>query len=122
MNPCLSEVGLRLQTLRQGRNHTQYSLAAKFERMGLPITHAMLANYGSGRRDVPARFIPIIAHILGVRITSLLPPLSPADARKLANKRLFVERRGGLRLHRRQHLRRVESRRRGAGVPRLHRE
>ena len=122
MNPLISEVGVRLPTLRQWRHHTQHSLAAEFKRFGLPITRAMLANYESGRRDVPARFIPIIAHILGVRITSLLPPLSPADARKLANKRLFVERRGRLRLHRRQNLRRVESRRRGAGVARLHRE
>ena len=65
----------------------------------------MLANYESGRSDVPARFVPIIAHILGVRVTSLLPPLSLGDARKLATKRLFVERRGRLR-QKRQNLRR----------------
>src|SRR5438128_12117884 len=108
MNPFLSEVGLRLGPLRQRRHHSQRSLAAEFKRLGLPITRAMLANYESGRRDVPARFIPIIAHILGVHITFLLPPLSPADERKLASKRLFVERRGRLRMHRAQHTRRVE--------------
>jgi hypothetical protein len=63
----------------------------------------MLANYESGRSDVPARFVPIIAHILDVRVASLLPPLSPADARKLATKRLFVERPGRLRQKRRRH-------------------
>ena len=102
MNPYFSEVGLRLQMLRQRRHHTQYSLAAQFKRFGLPITRWMLANYESGRSDVPARFIPIIAHILGARVASLLPPLSPADARKLATKRLSVERRGRLRRKRRR--------------------
>jgi len=102
MNPFLSEVGLRLQMLRLQRHHSQRSLAAEFERLGLPITRAMLANYESGRRDVPARFIPLIAHILDVPITSLLPPLSRSDARKLATKRLFVERRERLRQKRRR--------------------
>ncbi len=102
MNPYLSQFGLRLQMLRQRRHHTQCSLAAEFKRLGLPITRGMLANYESERSDVPARFVPIIAHILGVRVTSLLPPLSPADARKLATKRLFVERRERLRQKRRR--------------------
>ena len=102
MNPYLSQFGLRLQMLRQWRHHTQYYLAIEFKRLGLPITAVMLANYESGQSDVPARFIPTIAHILGVRVASLLPPLSPADARKLATERLSVERRGRLRRKRRR--------------------
>lgn len=120
MNPFLSEVGLRLGPLRQWRHHSQRSLAVEFKRLGLPITRAMLANYECGRRDVPARFIPIIAHILSVPITSLLPPLNPSDARKLANKALFVGRRGRLRQKgRRQNLRRDEPGTRGPRVARF---
>ena len=123
MNPYFSELGLRLQMLRQWRHHTQYSLAIEFKRLGLPITRGMLANYESGRRDMPARFIPLIAHILGVRITSLLPPLTPSDARKLANKRLFVERRGRLRQKRgRMNLRHDEPGTRGPRIARFQRE
>jgi transcriptional regulator with XRE-family HTH domain len=121
MNPYLSQFGLRLQMLRQRRNHTQYSLAAQFQRLGLPITRWMLANYESGRSDVQARFIPIIAHILGVPVASLLPPLSPADARKLATKSLFVERRGRLRQNR-KNLRRDHRNARRPIVARLRRE
>ena len=69
MNPFLSEVGLRLGPVRQRRHHSQRSLAVEFKRLGLPITRGMLANYESERSDVPARFVPIIAHILGVRVT-----------------------------------------------------
>ena len=117
MNPYLSQFGLRLQMLRQLRHHTQYSLAIEFKRLGLPITRGMLANYESGRSDVPVRFVPIIAHILGVRVASLLPPLSPADARKLATKRLFVERRERLRQKRKSLRRDQRSARRPIVAP-----
>ena len=99
MNPVLSEIGLRLRKLRALRNHTQHSLAAEFERLKLPVTCQKLANYEAGRCDVPARFIPVIAFVLGVRVTKLLPPLADKDARKFARRKLLIERHGSL--HRR---------------------
>lgn len=91
MNPILSEIGLRLRKLRARRNHTQHSLAAAFDRFKLPVTRQMLANYEAGRCDVPARFIPVIAFVLGVRVATLLPPLADKDARKLARRKLLIE-------------------------------
>lgn len=99
MNPVLSEIGLRLRTLRARRNHTQHSLAVEFERLKLPVTRQMLANYEAGRSVVSARFIPVIAFVLGVSVTALLPPLADEDVRKLARRTLLIERHGSL--HRR---------------------
>lgn len=99
MNPVLSEIGLRLQTLRVRRNQTQHSLADEFEQLKLPVTRQMLANYEAGRSDVPARFIPVIAFVLGVSVTTLLPPLADEDVRRLARRTLLIERHESL--HRR---------------------
>ena len=96
MNPVLSEIGLRLRTLRARRNHTQHSLAVEFEQLRLPVTRQMLANYEAGRSDVPDRFIPVIAFVLGVSVTALLPPLADEDVRKLARRTLLIERHGSL--------------------------
>ena len=99
MNPVLSEIGLRLRMLRARRNHTQHFLAVEFEQLRLPVTRQMLANYEAGRSDVPARFIPVIAFVLGVTVTALLPPLADEDVRKLARRMLLIERHGSF--HRR---------------------
>ncbi len=96
MNPVLSEIGSRLRKFRALRKHTQHSLAADFQRLKLPITRQMLANYEAGRSVVPARFIPVIAFVLGVSVTALLPPLADEDVRKLARRMLLIERHGSL--------------------------
>ena len=99
MKPALSEIASRLRKFRALRKHTQHPLAAEFQRLKLPVTRQMLANYEAGRSVVPARFIPVIVLVLGVSVTALLPPLAGEDARKLARRTLRIERHGNL--HRR---------------------
>jgi transcriptional regulator with XRE-family HTH domain len=70
-----SKIGLRLRALRQSRRQTQESLAAECRQRGFAITREKLAKYEICVTHVPARFIPIMAHILKVEITDLLPPI-----------------------------------------------
>lgn len=70
-----SQAGLNLREQRRLCRQTQHFLAKGCQRYGAPITREMLAHYECGRADVPARYIPIIAHVLGVAITDLLPPI-----------------------------------------------
>ena len=70
-----SKVGFRLRALRHSRRWTQESLAAACQARGFAVSRNKLAHYELGLTDVPARFIPVIAHILKANITDLLPPI-----------------------------------------------
>jgi transcriptional regulator with XRE-family HTH domain len=76
LNPMQSQVGQNLRKQRCRCRQTQDFLAKGCQRYGTPITRDMLAHYECGNADVPARYIPIIAHVLGVAITDLLPPIN----------------------------------------------
>ena len=75
MKQTHSKIGLRLRELRHSRHRTQESLATECLQRGFAITRTKLAKYEIGMTEVPARFIPIITHILKVDITDLLPPI-----------------------------------------------
>ena len=75
MKRTLSQVGFRLRALRRSRHRTQESLAAACQQRGFAVTRAKLAKYEVGLTEVPARFIPVFAHILKADITDLLPPI-----------------------------------------------
>jgi len=81
IHPMQSQVGLNLRKQRRLCRQTQHVLATGCQRYGAPITREMLAHYECGQADVPARFIPIIAHVLGVAITDLLPPIDDVEPR-----------------------------------------
>ncbi len=84
MKRTLSKVGFRLRALRQSRHWTQKSLAAACQQKGFPVSRCQLARYEVGIADVPARFIPVIAHILKADITDLLPPIGGKSESSLA--------------------------------------
>jgi transcriptional regulator with XRE-family HTH domain len=98
MKQILSKVGFRLRAVRQSRDQTQESLAAECRQRGFAVTRQKLAHYELGLNDVPARFIPVIAQVLKVEISELLPPIgdesepkcTPAQAkiRNLSGKRI----------------------------------
>jgi len=75
MKPRLTQIALRLQALRRSRHQTQQSLAARCRHYGFPVSRTMLAKYEIGLQNIPAQFIPIVAHALNVEITDLLPPI-----------------------------------------------
>ena len=82
MKQLPSKIGLRLRELRHSRHQTQESLAAECRQRGFAITRTKLAKYEIGMTQVPARFIPIITHLLKVDITDLLPPINGEDQPK----------------------------------------
>ena len=86
-HPMQSQVGLNLRKQRRLCRQTQHVLATGCQRYGTPITREMLAHYECGQADVPARYIPIIAHVLGVAITDLLPPIDDVKPRIISNRR-----------------------------------
>jgi transcriptional regulator with XRE-family HTH domain len=90
MKQTLSQAGFRLRALRRSRHRTQESLAAECRQCGFAVTRQKLANYEIGLTDVPARFIPIIARILEVDITDLLPPIGGNSESQHASVRTNV--------------------------------
>ena len=69
-------IGRRIQAIRVRGRMTQASFARRFERLELRVTRQMVANYECGRNNVPVHLIPAIAHVLGVCITEIFPPLA----------------------------------------------
>ena len=80
MTLAISSVGSRLLAIRKAQNMTQFWLSSQCRLNGLPVSRQMLTHYERGRAKVPARFIPILAHVLGVAVTDLLPPIDAAIA------------------------------------------
>jgi transcriptional regulator with XRE-family HTH domain len=84
MKQNLSQIGFRLRAFRQSRHWTQESLAAACQARGFAVSRNKLAHYELGLTEVPARFIPVIAHILKADITDLLPPIGGTSESSLA--------------------------------------
>jgi transcriptional regulator with XRE-family HTH domain len=76
MKQIPSKIGLRLRELRQSRRQTQESLALECRQRGFAITRTKLAKYEIGMTQVPAHFIPVLAYVLKVDVTDLLPPIT----------------------------------------------
>jgi len=84
MKQNLSQIGFRLRAFRQSRHWTQESLAAACQARGFAVSRNKLAHYELGLTEVPARFIPVIAHILKADITDLFPPIGGKSESSLA--------------------------------------
>jgi transcriptional regulator with XRE-family HTH domain len=79
MKQITPKIGLRLRALRQSRQQTQESLAAECRQHGFAVSRGKLAKYEIGMTQLPAHYIPIIAHILKADITDLLLPIGRQD-------------------------------------------
>jgi len=77
MNPKIHyPVGRRIRNLRKQQRITQDELAAWLQTVRAPITRSIVANWESGRGDVPAYCIQLIAYSLGAKVTDILPDLT----------------------------------------------
>jgi transcriptional regulator with XRE-family HTH domain len=77
MNPKIHHpVGRRIRDLRKRQRITQAQLAAWLNALRPPLTRCVVANWETGRGDVPANCIQLIAHSLGVKVTDILPDLT----------------------------------------------
>jgi transcriptional regulator with XRE-family HTH domain len=77
MNPKIHyPVGRRIRNLRKQQRITQEELAAWLQSVHAPITRSIVANWESGRGDVPAYCIQLIAYSLGAKVTDILPDLT----------------------------------------------
>ena len=69
-------VGRRIRNLRKQQRITQEELAAWLQTVHAPITRSIVANWETGRGDVPAYCIQLIAYSLGAKVTDILPDLT----------------------------------------------
>ena len=77
MNPKIQyPVGRRICELRHRQRITQEELTACLQALHAPITRNVIANWETGRDDVPAYCIQLIAYSLGVKVADILPDLS----------------------------------------------
>jgi|GEM_PF-1181280 len=77
MNPKIHyPVGRRIRNLRKRQRITQDELALWLQTIRAPITRSIVANWETGRGDVPAYCIQLIAYSLGVKVSDILPDLS----------------------------------------------
>ena len=77
MNPKIHyPVGRRVREIRKRQHITQTELAVWLQKLHAPITRSVVANWESGRSDVPAFCIQIIAYSLRVKVGAILPDLT----------------------------------------------
>jgi transcriptional regulator with XRE-family HTH domain len=77
MNPKIHyPVGRRIRNFRKQQRITQAQLAAWLQIIRAPITRSIVANWETGRGDVPAYCIQLIAYSLKVKISDILPDLT----------------------------------------------
>jgi transcriptional regulator with XRE-family HTH domain len=69
-------VGRRIRNIRKRQRITQEELAAWLQTVHAPITRSIVANWETGRGDVPAYCIQLIAYSLGAKVTDILPDLT----------------------------------------------
>ena len=69
-------VGRRIRDIRKHQRITQEELAAWLNAIRAPITRCVIANWETGRGDVPANYIQLIAYSLGVKVVDILPDLT----------------------------------------------
>ena len=77
MNPKIYyPVGRRIRNLRKRHRITQEQLAAWLQKLHAPVTRDVVANWETGRGDVPAYCIQLISYWLRAKVTDLLPDLT----------------------------------------------
>ena len=77
MNPKIQyPVGRRIRDIRKRERLTQEELAVWLQALHAPITRTVIANWETGRGDVPAYCIQLIAYSLGVKVSDILPDLT----------------------------------------------
>ena len=77
MNPKIHyPVGRRIRDLRKRHRITQEELATWLQNLHAPITRSIIANWETGRGDVPAYCIQLIALLLGAKVADILPDLT----------------------------------------------
>ena len=69
-------VGRRVREIRKRQRITQDELALWLQTLHAPITRNVIANWETGRGDVPAHCIQLIAYSLGAKVTDILPDLT----------------------------------------------
>ena len=69
-------VGRRVRDIRKRQRITQDELALWLQTLHAPITRNVIANWETGRGDVPAHCIQLIAYSLGAKVTDILPDLT----------------------------------------------
>jgi len=75
MKPKFVNLGERLTSLRRNAHKSQQALADECQALGLPITRNMISNWETNWAEIPARFIPFIAHTLNAVVADMLPDL-----------------------------------------------
>ena len=88
MNPQFDELGPRLRALRRCAFKSQSAFARQCAQLGVPVTRNLVANWESGRTDIPAPLIPVLAHVLKARVRHLLPEFgkpAPSPSRQPAS-------------------------------------
>jgi transcriptional regulator with XRE-family HTH domain len=69
-------VGRRVRDIRKRQRITQDELALWLQTLHAPVTRNVIANWETGRGDVPAHCIQLIAYSLGAKVTDILPDLT----------------------------------------------
>ena len=69
-------VGRRIRNLRKHQRITQEELALWLQTVRAPITRSIVANWETGRGDVPAYCIQLIAYSLKAKVKDILPDLT----------------------------------------------
>ena len=69
-------IGRRIRDARKSQKITQMKLAARLQSLRAPISRAIIANWETGRGNVPAYCIQIVAYSLGTKVADLLPDLT----------------------------------------------
>ena len=77
MKPSIQhQVGRRIRDIRKRHRLTQEELAVWLHIIHTPVTRNVVANWESGRCEVPAFCIQLIAYSLQVKVTEILPDLT----------------------------------------------
>jgi hypothetical protein len=79
MNPPVHDLGQRLQTLRKQWFKSQQAYANHCHKLGVPITPTVIADWENSRSEIPARFVPFLAHTLNAQVFDLLPSFTAAE-------------------------------------------
>ena len=79
MNPPVHNLGQRLQMLRKQWFKSQQAYAIHCHKLGVPITPTVIADWENSRSEIPARFVPFLAHTLNAQVNDLLPSFTAAE-------------------------------------------
>jgi hypothetical protein len=79
MNPPVHNLGQRLHTLRKQWFKSQQAYANHCHKLGVPITPTVIADWENARSEIPARFVPFLAHTPNAQVNDLLPSFTAAE-------------------------------------------